>query len=116
MAILMFFASPAVFRFLTPVAEVQKLGVEVLRIELLAEPLFGASIVATGALRGAGDTLVPGLMSIFSIWGVRIVMAMILTKSMGLYGAWIAMATQLCVLGIVLLIRLKREKWLKNLA
>lgn len=56
---LMYFLCPYVFAFLTPVEEVRLLGAEVLRIELLAEPLFAASIVAAGALRGAGDTLVP---------------------------------------------------------
>ena len=113
---IMYFICPAVFAFLTPVEEVQLLGTQVLRIELLAEPLFGASIVATGALRGAGDTLVPGILNLVSIWGVRITLAFFLTKTMGLPGAWIAMAVELNVRGILFLIRLKREKWLKTAA
>ncbi len=56
----MYVCCPLVFRLLTPDAAVQALAVRVLRLELLSEPLFGASIVASGALRGAGDTLVPG--------------------------------------------------------
>lgn len=113
MGVLMYFLCPYVFAFLTPVKEVQQLGVSVLRIELLAEPLFAASIVANGALRGAGDTLVPGVINLVSIWGVRITMAYFLSQQIGLAGVWIAMATELSVRGILFLIRLKREKWLE---
>ena len=113
---LMYFICPWVFMLLTPSEEVRQLGVEVLRIELLAEPLFAASIVAAGALRGAGDTLMPGILNLVSIWGVRITLALILTGRMGLRGMWIAMASELCFRGIVFLIRLKRERWLAKLA
>ena len=76
--------------------------------------LFAASIVANGALRGASDTLVPGIINLVSIWGVRITLAYFLSKSIGLQGAWIAMAVELSVRGILFLIRLKKERWLAN--
>ena len=110
--ILMYVLCPYVFAFLTPVQEVRDLGVQVLRIELLAEPLFAASIVATGALRGAGDTLVPGILNLISMWGVRITLASILVKRMGLPGVWTAMSIELQVRGILFLIRLARGRWL----
>ena len=110
----MYFFSPVVFSFLTPDTAVQALGVSVLRIELLAEPLFGASIVATGALRGAGDTLIPGVMNFLSIWGVRITLASILSKTMGLAGVWIGMSVELMFRGIIFLVRLGRGKWLEK--
>lgn len=109
----MYIFCPYVFEFLTPVKEVQILGARVLRYELLAEPLFAASIVATGALRGAGDTLVPGIMNLVSMWGIRLTLAWFLSRSIGLDGVWIAMAIELSCRGIIFLIRLKREKWLK---
>ena len=52
------------------------LAAQVLRIGLLAEPLYGVSIVAAGALRGAGDTLVPSLLNLGSIWIVRLGLAL----------------------------------------
>ena len=112
--ILMYIACPAVFAFLTPVREVQELGVKVLRIELLAEPMFAASIVISGALRGAGDTLVPGILNLVSMWGVRIALASILVRTMGLTGVWIAMCVELNIRGILFLIRLARGAWLDN--
>ncbi|MBR2066970.1 MAG: MATE family efflux transporter [Solobacterium sp.] len=110
--IIMYFFSPYVFAFLTPVKEVQVLGVEVLRIELYIEALFAASIVATGALRGAGDTFVPGLINLFSMWVVRLISAYFLSQILGLKGVWIAMALDNSFAGIMILIRLKSEKWL----
>lgn len=112
-AVIMYFLCPYVFAFLTPDKDVQSLGIEVLRIELYAEALFAASIVATGALRGAGDTLIPGILNLISMWCIRIPLAYMLSKSMGLHGVWAAMAVELCVRGILFLIRLARGKWIR---
>ncbi len=103
--LLMFIFCPLVFRLLTPDTQVQELATQVLRIGLLAEPLYGVSIVASGALRGAEDTFVPSLLNLGSIWIVRIGSALLLVGSFGLHGAWIAMAVELCIRGILLLIR-----------
>ena len=105
--IIMYFICPYIFGFLTPDMAVRELGIKVLRIELFAEPLFAASIVATGALRGVGDTLVPSIMNLVSMWGIRIVLSLVLTPGFGLAGAWIAMCVELIFRGIIFLIRLK---------
>ena len=111
--ILMYIAAPWIFSMLTPDAGVQTLGAQVLRIEAFAEPLFAASIVAAGALRGAGDTLVPSVMELGSMWGVRITLAMLLVGPFGLHGVWVAMCTELCVRGLLFLVRMYRGKWLE---
>ena len=105
MAVVMYIACPLVFKMLTPSTNVQEIGVRILRIGLLAEPLYAISIVATGALRGAEDTFVPSLLNIISIWCVRIVLQILLTPKYGIDGVWIAMAIELSFRGIVLLIR-----------
>ena len=110
---LMYAICPAVFAFLTTDEAVRALAVRVLRIELFAEPLFAAAIVASGALRGAGDTLIPGIMNLASLWGVRIVLTVILVPRFGLYGAWIAMGIELCFRGTIFLARLASTKWEK---
>ena len=98
--------APQMMALLTPDAAVQSAGAGVLRIELFAEPFFAASIVASAALRGAGDTLVPSLLNFASMWAVRIPLAAWLVVRHGLAGAWIAMAVELCVRGILFLARL----------
>ena len=110
----MYFLCPFVFAFLTPVEDVRRLGASVLRIELLAEPWFAASIAASGVMRGAADTLVPGIMNLVSIWGVRIPLAMVLSKQYGLHGVWIGMAVELTFRGLIFLIRLGRGRWLNR--
>ena len=107
--LLMFFICPYVFSFLTDEVDVQKLSCRVLRIELFAEPLFAASIVASGALRGMGDTLLPGIMNLCSIYIVRLLLSLFLVQSMGLEGIWIAMAVELSFRGIIFLLRLAKK-------
>ena len=109
--LLMMIFCPFVFRLLTPVAEVRTLAAQVLRIGLLAEPLFGVSIAAAGALRGAGDTLVPSLLNLGSIWIVRLGLSLLLVGKLGLRGMWIAMAIELCVRGTLMLWRQKTSKF-----
>lgn len=109
--LLMMIFCPFVFRLLTPVAEVRALAAQVLRIGLLAEPLFGVSIAAAGALRGAGDTLVPSLLNLGSIWIVRLGLSLLLVGKLGLRGMWIAMAIELCVRGALMLWRQKTSKF-----
>lgn len=112
--VVMFVFAPLLFAMLTPDKAVQALGVKVLRIEAFAEPFYAMSIVVAGALRGAADTLVPSLLNLFSMWGVRIVLSLILAPHFGLVGVWIAMCIELCTRGILFGIMLFRERWLRK--
>ena len=60
MGVILYVGAPLIMGSMTPDAEVQRLGVEALRIEAFAEPMFAAAIVAYGVFVGAGNTLVPG--------------------------------------------------------
>jgi len=108
----MFFGAPFMMSLLTPDMEIRRLGAEVLRIEVFAEPMYAASIVVSGALRGAGDTMIPSMMNFASIWFVRLPLAILLSGKYGLRGVWVAMCLELCFRGIIFLFRLYREKWL----
>lgn len=113
-AMVMFFAAPFMIGILTPDPAVRELGTKVLKIEAFAEPMYAASIVVSGALRGAGDTFIPSLMNFFSLWAVRIPLSYVLAKRYGLTGVWIAMCAELTFRGIIFLVRLYREKWIKE--
>ena len=114
MAVVMYCCSPALMSVMTPDLDVQRLTVEILRIEAFAEPMFAASIVCYGIFVGARDTLIPCAMNLGSMWLVRIVLASILVTTMGLRGVWIAMAIELCFRGIIFLIRFRGDSWLKK--
>lgn len=112
--IIMYLASPLVFQMLTPVKEVQVVATQILRIGLIAEPLYGAAMVASGALRGAEDTLVPSFLNLLSMWAVRLGIARMLVPQYGIHGMWIAMAIELCFRGIIMLLRLIRSKYMRG--
>ena len=114
MGVLMFALAPALIALFTPDYAVRELGAFVLRIEAVAEPLFAASIVCSGALRGAGDTLIPSIIDLSTMWGIRITLAAFLAPRVGLAGVWVAMALELCVRGSLFLVRLLREHWLRK--
>lgn len=110
--VLMFVCAPFFMNLLTPVPEIASLGATILRIEAFAEPMYGASIVVTGILRGKGDTLWPAILNLVSVWCVRIPLAMILFGQYGVVGAWISMAVELNVRGLLFLWRMK-SSWKK---
>lgn len=110
--VLMYFAAPWMIGLLTTDVRVRNLGAEVLRIEAFAEPLYGASIIATGILRGAGDTLVPSIMNFISLWCVRLPLSYVLARSYGLRGVWVAMCVELCFRGLIFLVRFLRKRWI----
>ena len=115
MGVLMFIFAPELMQLMTPVADVVSEGAQALRIEAFAEPMFAASIVANGVFVGAGDTLRPAIMSLMSMWGVRLTLAYWLSKSYGLRGVWIAMAVELTFRGLLFLARLWKGNWNKRL-
>lgn len=112
--VLLYAFAPQLMRIFTADLAVITLGATVLRIEAFAEPLFGASIVASGALQGAGDTRAAFLINLFSMWGVRVTAAILLAPRFGLAGVWCAMCGELCVRGALFLARLGRGKWLQR--
>ena len=112
MGIVMYVGAPLMMGIMTPVKEIVDLGVSALRIEAFAEPMFAASIVCYGIFVGAGNTLIPSCMNLGSIWVFRITLAVVLAPIMGLDGVWLAMCIELCLRGILFLLRLKSGKWL----
>jgi len=49
---------------------------------------FTAMFVNSGVLRGAGDTLIPMFITLFSLWVIRIPLAYLMSKSFGYIGIW----------------------------
>lgn len=113
MGAVMYFFAPEMIGIMTPVGEIRVLGVQALRIEAFAEPMFAAAIVGNCICIGAGDTKIPSIMNFGSMWLVRLSLASMLAPRYGLAGVWFAMATELTFRGIIFLIRIYRGKWMK---
>ena len=114
MGVMMWIFASELMSLMTPVDEIIAIGAECLRIEAFAEPMFAASIVINGIFIGAGDTLRPAIMSLASMWGVRLTLAALLATTYGLPGVWTAMAIELTFRGIIFLIRLMQGGWIKK--
>ena len=114
MGMLMWLFAPELMSLMSPVTEIIAQGTEVLRIEAWAEPMFAAAIVCNGVLIGAADTLVPAIMSLMSMWCVRLTLAAWMARDYGLRGVWMAMAIELTFRGLLFLTRLASGRWLKE--
>ncbi len=114
MGAVMYVRAPWLTRLMNPDALVQAEGVRALRIEAFAEPMYAASIVAYCIFVGLGDTLVPCVMNLGSIWLIRIPLAALLARSMGIQGVWLAMCIELNVRGAIFLARLKLKRIVYN--
>ena len=104
--------APQLMGIFTADAAVIALGARVLRIEAFAEPMFGASIVASGSMQGAGDSTGCFVLNLISMWGVRLTLAVLLAPRFGLVGVWAAMCAELCTRGALFLLRMARGGWL----
>ncbi|MCU0703027.1 MAG: MATE family efflux transporter [Fimbriiglobus sp.] len=94
-----------------------------LRLIAYAMPAVAAWIILTAALRAAGDTRVPVLISWAGFLGVRLPLAIFLTgkgpidgwdvtgPGWGLHGAWVAMVTDLYVRGFLFVWRFASGRW-----
>lgn len=114
MGVVMYVFAPEMIGVLSPVEAIRELGTTCLRIEAFAEPFFAASIVTYCVCVGAGDTFKPAAINLGTMWLVRLTLAYGLSKSYGLEGVWIAMATELTFRGVLFLIRLFRGSWMKS--
>ncbi|MDO5532563.1 MATE family efflux transporter [Sutterella sp.] len=114
MGVFLFICAPMLMGLMTEVPEVIELGTQVLRIEAFAEPMFAAAIVCYQSFIGTGDTLIPAIFNLSTMWLVRISLAWILAPIWGLAGVWTAMCTELIVRGSLFLIRMKSGAWLKK--
>lgn len=74
----------------------------------------GLAITLSGALRGAGDTVVPGIATIFLSWGVIVGggwFAVNHLRSLSSYGPYIAASAYVILLSLMLLWRFVTGKW-----
>lgn len=94
----------------TPDAQVRAICVGLIVICGALQPFNALSIVTQGALHGAGDTARPFLYSLFTMWGVRMAVSLLLGFALGLgaNGVYFAMLVDLAVRSALLLRRFAR--------
>lgn len=128
MGVMFFTFARDMFAFFSPHEHqlpVLEVGVPVLRLVAFAMPALSVIIIFTGALRGAGDTRFPILLTWIGFLVIRIPLAYWLTRSelpfgswgtiagwdAGLFGAWIAMFVDLLARGVLFFARFLSGRW-----
>jgi MATE family multidrug resistance protein len=113
MAVVIFVFDRALIRMFIddPLVIVQ--GVPILQIAAIIQPVMAASFVFSGGLRGAGDTRVTLAITIFSVWGLRVIITYLLGQlfELELVGAWIAIAIDFSFRGLMFWWRFRSGKW-----
>lgn len=95
-------------------ARMIELGAVVMIIASVFQVFDAMGMAMSGALRGAGDTVWPGLASVIAAWVVLIGGSFLLIEiapNLGSIGPWIAAAGYIIVLGIALMARFLGGKW-----
>lgn len=85
--LIIIFRHPLMALFVNDEAVIQ-IGGEYLLIVASFYVFFSTMFVVGGVMRGAGDTLIPMFITLFSLWLIRIPLAAILSKPFGVHGIW----------------------------
>jgi len=88
-------------KLFTPDEEVIRIGAKYLVIVGSFYLIFNLMFTVGGVMRGAGDTLIPMFITLFSLWVIRVPSAFFLSERMGETGIWWSMPTG-WVVGLVL--------------
>jgi MATE family multidrug resistance protein len=109
----MFVFDRALIRLFIDDPAVITLGVPVVRMAALIQPLMATSFVFSAGLRGAGDTRATLAITVFSVWGLRVIVTTLLGQmlGMGLIGAWLAIAVDFCFRATMFWRRFRSDKW-----
>ena len=110
-AIVFLLAPQPILRVYTDDASVLKLGTGLLAIAALFQLFDGIQTVATGALRGLGNTRTPMLVNLGGYWlcGLPIGYLLCFHWHYGVYGLWIGLSLALIVIAAILLEAWRRE-------
>ncbi len=93
--------------------EVTRMAADYLRINAFTEPFMAMGMILTGALDGAGDTLRPTAITLFTLCIIRLPLAWFLIFPLHLlaYGAWLAMAVSTILSGVLTWRVFHQGKW-----
>jgi MATE family multidrug resistance protein len=100
---LFLFARP-IARIYTPQLEVVNAGAMLLVVAAIFQLFDGLQVVATGALRGAGNTRVPMLVNLAGYWAIGLPLGAYLCfrRGGGALGMWVGLCLALVLIGSIL--------------
>ena len=92
--------------------EIIQMGGRIMLFVAFLQPFQSSQFIIAGGLRGAGDTKATAKITFITVLIVRPVMAILLVKlGLGLYGAWLAMASDQLLRSLLVWLRYQSGKW-----
>jgi putative MATE family efflux protein len=128
LAVPIFVFAPTIASFmLGDKADIVREAALMLRLLCVTEVFFAYAMILIGAMQGAGDTVRPLWISVFSLWALRVPLALVMALEtgthlgggivlpvgfgMGAAGAWAAMAITQGVQGILAIVAWRQGAW-----
>ncbi len=110
-ATVLLLAPDYVVKIFTPDAAVMRTGVSLLYVAAFFQIFDGLQVVATGALRGAGDTRTPMVVHGLAYWGLGLPLgyALCFRQGWGATGLWTGLCLALILMGCILLLAWRRK-------
>ena len=110
---LLFLFAPNMMGLFSADRAVIALGATVLRMVAVSEPFYGVSIILEGMMQGMGQTLLPFVIGVTGMWGVRIVGTFLCTQvfGMGLVSAWACMIAHNLLVFLLLTACCRTGRW-----
>ena len=113
-AVLMFLGATHVVRFFVPEdPAVIRAGALVIRLIAVSFGLIGVQMNLMGAFRGAGDTFMPMVLALVSVWVIQTPIAYYLSycTSLGELGLWYSIPISVLATTIVTIVLFRRRRW-----
>ena len=112
-ALLIFVFPKEFIAMYTDEAAILSIGVTVLRMVALIQPLQASQFILAGAMRGAGDTKYTAMVTFITVLLVRPIIAIYTIKVLqwGLIGAWVAMVADQLLRTALIFLRYNSGKW-----
>jgi len=116
MTLIVVFNARHIATFLSNDKDVISASIDYIYISAVSEPFMALGTILIGGLNGAGDTRATMKRIIISLWGVRIPLALFLGTYLGFgaYGIWWAMVISIITQAVLVYIRYKSKRWIKN--
>jgi putative MATE family efflux protein len=111
-AVTFFLAAYQIMGIFNKDPRVIRLGVQYIRIAAPFYIFVALGVVLNRALAGAGDTFIPMIITLLSLWGFQIPLAIFLSNSrMGVTGVWWAVALASALNGLLILGWFETGRW-----
>jgi Na+-driven multidrug efflux pump len=112
-SVLIWFWAEYLVRLFSPEPGLVEIGATFLRIEIVSYMVFGLVAVLTNCLNGVGDTVIPMLTTLVTLWGVQVPLAYFLPRvtNLGVYGVRWGIVTAIAGRAVIYGTYFKAGKW-----